>query len=259
MTTLATVVFRLRRRWQVFATSVALCTTFAVLAQEPPLNSPVVLDRVVAVVNNHAILASDLENERRLSVLEPTNGEEGSETRKEALERLIGRTLIRQQIRDEDEQSLVPTQKEIAERVEQMRRQLPVCVHANCATNDGWTAFLQAHSLTEREVHAYIRNRMETLRFIEVRFRQGVRISQEEIENYYRKTLLPQYPTGQPVPPLSQVSARIEEILLQEHVNSLFSEWLDNLQSQGDIEVLDPSLDTLTVSPPPPGSNRGIR
>ena len=41
------------------------------LAQTPQAASPVMLDRVVAVVNNQAILASDLEQEKRLSALAP--------------------------------------------------------------------------------------------------------------------------------------------------------------------------------------------
>jgi hypothetical protein len=202
------------------------------------------LDRVVAVVNGHAILTSDLSNEIELSILEPNPGEPGIETPQEALQRLIARTLIRQQIREEDEQALVPTQDEISTRLTELRKQLPACVHANCATDAGWKSFLEVHGLTDRQVRAYLRNRIQTLRFIEQRFRQGIHISQEEIEAYYRDTLLPQYPPGQTAPPLDRVSARIEEILLQQRVTGLFSGWLDNLRSQGDIEVLDPSLET---------------
>lgn len=212
-------------------------------AQTVSAGSGVVLDRVVAVVNDRAILASDLESEIHLSILEPDNGGHRSETPQDALEHLIARTLVRQQIREEDEQSLSPTEKEVAVRIEQIRHQLPVCVQANCATDAGWKAFLDVHDLTPADVDDYVRNRMETLRFIEVRFRQGIHIPEEEIQSYYRNTLLPQYPAGEPAPPLNQVSSRIEEILLQQHLNELFTGWLDNLRSQGDIEVLDPSLE----------------
>jgi hypothetical protein len=40
------------------------------------------------------------------------------------------------------------------------------------------------------------------------------------------------------------VAPRIEEILLQKQVNALFDDWLRNLRKQGDIEVLDPELET---------------
>ena len=90
--------------------------------------------------------------------------------------------------------------------------------------------------------------RLEVLSFIELRFRQGIRISPEEIEAYYKDTLLPQYPVGETPPPLQQVSSRIEEILLQQRVNALFDTWLENLRKQGQIEVLDPALETATAN-----------
>ena len=51
---------------------------------------------------------------------------------------------------------------------------------------------------------AYLRYRMEILRFIELRFRPGIRISPQEIEAYYHDTLLPQYRQGEAVPPLER-------------------------------------------------------
>ena len=108
--------------------------------------------------------------------------------------------------------------------------------------------FWREHGLTPERVEAYIRYRMEILRFIELRFRAGIRISQPEIETYYRDTLLPQYLPGEAVPPLDQVAPRIEEILLQQQVNVLFDQWLTNLRKQGDVEILDPALNSAGPS-----------
>jgi len=95
-----------------------------------------------------------------------------------------------------------------------------------------------------QHVEAYARYRIEILNFIERRFRQGIQISQEQIAAYYRDTLLPQYKPGESVPTLDQVAPRIQEILLQQQVNQMFDTWLANLRQQGDVEVLDPSLET---------------
>lgn len=70
--------------------------------------SPVALDSVVAVVNRHVILASDLDDEIRLSVLDPNGVGQGPLTRQRALEQLISRALIEQQIRQEDAQAAAP-------------------------------------------------------------------------------------------------------------------------------------------------------
>lgn len=203
--------------------------------------SPVVLDRAVAVVNKHVILQSDLEDEMRISVLEPKQGA-GEQTPQRALEELIGRTLIEQQIRTGEAQAFEPTDDEVAARLHELRTQMPVCVRQNCASDAGWAAFLAAYGLTTERVEAYLRYRMEILSFIEQRFRQGVQISQQEIETYYRDTLLPQYEATQTAPSLKEVSRRIQEILLQQQVNRMFDVWLMNLREQGDVQVLDPSL-----------------
>jgi hypothetical protein len=203
-----------------------------------------VLDRVVAVVNNHAILSSDLDEEIRLSVLDPARGGQGVLTRQQALEQLISRSLIQQQIRQEDAQAAEPTQADVEARLKQIRRELPACVHQNCASDAGWKAFLAVHDLTGERVESYLRYRLEILRFIEQRFRQGIRISPQEIATYYSDTLLPQYAAGEKAPALEEVSPRIEEILLQQQVNALFDDWLKNLRQQGDVEVLDPALET---------------
>jgi hypothetical protein len=212
-----------------------------------------VLDGVVAVVNNHAILASDLSDEIRLSVLDPVRNGEGTLTRKRALEQLIGRSLIEQQIREEDMQAANPPQAEVDARIAEIRKELPACVRQNCASDDGWTAFLIEHDLTPERVESYMRYRLEILRFIERRFRQGIQISQEQIETYYKDTLLPLYAPGEDIPTLAKVAPRIQEILLQRQVNVLFDDWLTKLRKQGDVEVLDPTLEDTQA----PSSTQG--
>ncbi len=227
--------------------SLAVCLALAVLvpalAQAPQPASPVELDRVVAVVNNQAILASDVDEEMRLSVLDPGRGGRGVLTPQRALSQLISRALIQQQIREEEAQATAPTPEEVAARIGEIRRELPDCVRQNCASDAGWKAFLASHELTTERVETYFRHRLEILRFIEMRFREGIRIAPEEISAYYHDTLLPQYTPGEAIPPLEKVSPRIQEILLQQQVNVLFSDWLNNLRKQGEIEVLDPALE----------------
>jgi hypothetical protein len=230
--------FALRLLFFAFAMS-----QFAVRGGSQQAAAPMVLDRVVAVVNNRAILSSDLDDEIRLSVVDPGRGGLGALTRLQALDQLIGRALVEQQISPEDAQAASPSATEIATRLKEIRKELPACVRENCASDAGWKAFLDAHGLTQQQVETYFTERIEILRFIEQRFRQGVRIPPEEVSTYYHNTLIPQYAKGEAIPPLDQVSSRIEEILLQQRVNVVFDDWLNNLRKQGEIEVLDPDLE----------------
>ena len=241
--------FRLGSGWGRLA-SIALpmlCLVPARAQSDQSSSNTIVLDRVIAVVNRQVVLQSDLEDEIQLSVLDPTASAAAKDTRQQALDRLISRTLIQQQIQQENIPAAEPSPSQIATRMKEIRTDLPACVRANCSSDAGWNAFLAKHELSPARVEAYLRNRLEILSFIELRFRQGIRITPEEIESYYRETLVPQYPSGQSPPPLQQVSARIEEILLQERVNSLFDTWLANLRTQGQIQVLDPTLERAST------------
>ena len=244
----------------------AICLAAATLPTLPqaPQSSPVELDRVVATVNRRVILASDIDEEIRLSVLDPGRAGQGTLTPRRALDQLISRALIQEENRREDLQAAEPAQQEVDARLAEIRDQLPACVRQNCATDAGWKAFLAAHELTPERVEAYLRYRLEILSVIEQRFRPGIHIAPQDIEDYYNKTLLPQYSPGEAVPSLQRVSPRIEEILLQQQVNLLFDEWLTNLRKQGDVEVLDPSLqDAATPATPadgpPTGQGKGSR
>ena len=247
-----TLIRLMNKRGTAFLRTMAVCLAVSAAAsgmaqnpvQAPQTAQPVVLDQVVAVVNDRAVLASDVDDEMRLAVLDPGWAGAAALTPKLALERLISRALIQQQIRQEDEQAAEASQVEIDARLMEIRKELPACVRLNCASEAGWKAFLAARELAPERVESYMRYRVQILRFIEQRFRQGIRISPEEVATYYRETLLPQYAAGQATPSLDQVAPRIEEILLEQQVNVLFDDWLKNLRKQGDVKVLDPALET---------------
>ncbi len=224
----------------------------SVLDQAASTNAPMVLDRAVAVVNRQVILASDLDDEIRLSVLDPNNAPQKELTRQQALDQLISRTLIEQQIRQEDMPAIEPTEEQVNARLHEIRTELPVCKRQNCASDADWMVFLAAHGLTAERVEAYLRYRLEILGFIEQRFREGIQISPQQIESYYHDTLLPEYAPGETIPPLEKVSPRIQEILLEQQVNVLFDNWLTNLRQQGDVEVLDPELAPKPAPAPAP-------
>ena len=82
---------------------------------------------------------------------------------------------------------------------------------------------------------------MEVLRFIEERFRMGIRILPADIDGYYSKTMLPAYEKEKaPAPPEATISSRIEEILLQQRVDTLLDDWLAALRAQGSVRILKP-------------------
>ncbi len=199
------------------------------------------LNAVVAVVNQQVVLNSDVDEEMRLVHLLP-GGNQQDNSASAALERLITRLLIEQQIRIEDPSQLNPDPKDVEESLIGLRQDLPGCRLTDCMGRVGWTTFLAGLDLTPEQVAAYWKSRYAVLGFIEQRFRSGIRISPDEIDEYYRKTLLPQYHNPSHAPPLKAVSDRIQEVLLQQHVNGLLEDWVKSLRDQGQVEILDPAL-----------------
>jgi len=198
----------------------------------------VVLDRLVAVVNDDVILESDVDEERRFEEIQPYRAESDF-TREKILERLIDRALILQQSALMPEDAV--TDKDLDAQLAMLRADIPSCKQYHCETDDGWKKFLGDHGFTEQEFRSRWRQRMQLLKFINVRFRNGIRIKDEEIQNYYEKTMLPEYAKRSVTPPpLETVKRRIEEVLLQQEVSALLEDWLKSLRAQGSVRIMAP-------------------
>ena len=206
----------------------------------PPAGA-VQLDHVVAAIGTNVILQSDVFQEMRFSALEPLQVVAGENTPDRALRRLIDRTLILEQMKQQQLAVTTPDEQ-VAKAIEELRRQIPVCRQYQCETDQGWENFLRAHDLTPQMVEQRWSQRMAILRFIDLRFRAGIRVSSNQIAQYYQKTLLPALAKEhEPAPPLDAVSSRIQEILLQQQVSGLFQDWLSSLRDEGNIRIVDPA------------------
>jgi peptidyl-prolyl cis-trans isomerase SurA len=225
-------------------------------ASAPAASSPqpVVLDSVIAVINGDVLLRSDLQTEIDMAALQPLSLPPGTNFERRAARRLINRTLILQQMQSQGMAREV-SDAEVAKDLAALREQLPDCRKSDCKTEAGWARFLALHNLTPSEVTERWRQRMQILSFIDTRFRAGVRISKPDIEDYYNKSLVPEFKKENvSAPPLDSISTRIEEVLLQQHVNVLLQDWLKSLRDQGNVIILD---QTLGQSNPSPDNDEG--
>jgi peptidyl-prolyl cis-trans isomerase SurA len=217
---------------------------------------PMLLDRAVAVINRQVILASDVREQQHLAVFEPLTAPGGEFTPMQAMQQIVNRTLLLDQMH---EQELVPppSDAEVDQQIAYLREHIPACGGQSCETEQGWQRFLKAQGMTEAELRTLWKQRMEILNFVRVRFRTGIRITKPEIETYYKQQLVPEFETRKlKAPPLAQVSERIEEVLLQQHVNVLLEDYLRSLKDAGSVLILDPQYNSLGSSPssgPSPG------
>jgi hypothetical protein len=194
----------------------------------------VVVDRMVAVVNKRVIMESKLDQEVRLERLfegkPPAGPQLETQEKSSALEQLIDRELLEQQIPRDDIQT--PSSAEVAQRVKEIRARTP-----GLKTEEDWKARLAADDLTEQDVDQRIVSEFGALHYIDERFRNLVRVDKAEIAAYYHEKLLPELRRrGAPEPSPSEVSDKIERILVEQRVDKMLNEWLEILRGQAQIE-----------------------
>ncbi|SEF93523.1 hypothetical protein SAMN05421819_1411 [Bryocella elongata] len=197
------------------------------------------IDRIVAIVNGDLILDSDVDQELRLEALEPYDNPEREGSRDQAVNRLINRALILQQVKLQNDEP-IPAD-EVEKELDGLRKNIPECKRYDCATKAGWDAFLAKQGFTEQSLQGLWAQRMQVLDYIEQRFKMGIRITPQEIQDYYTKTMLPEYAAQHvAAPKLDTLSERIQEVLLSQHVTALLDDWLKSLRAQGSIVVMHP-------------------
>lgn len=224
---------------------VAIALSTAVLAgtlmaAEPVFSSPGagVVDRVVASVNEDPVLASDVEDAAHIEALmqDKPAADVAPADLKAALDRLIDRALLRQQMSTQPENLSLPVRQRLAE----IRAALP-----GADSPAKWTAILAAYRVDEQKLKKYLEDQLELVHFIDARLRPSADVSWTEIQNYYNQKLLPELKERGAVPePLRSVQGRIREILLQQKIDAQLSAWLASLREQGRVRILQPQLET---------------
>lgn len=191
-----------------------------------------VVDRTIAVVNGHLITWSDLDEQMRFEALENQRPlrELAAEERRTAFDHLVQNWILRDQM-----QGMFPASGEdVAARIAELR----VAWHQD-SDPAKWSATLQSYGLSAEELHQLAANQLEILRFLEFRVRPLVRVSRQEVEDYYKNTLTPQIEAqGQTPEPLPKLAPKIRELLVEQKMNQELEKWIGNLRSQSPVQVL---------------------
>ncbi len=198
------------------------------------------LDSVVAIINGDVLLQSDVEEERRFESLQLLPANENNDVR--AAEHLITRTLILQQMKEENQAAPNITDADVDKLIAELKKQLPGCLPTRCQSASGWASYLSERGMTPDEVAKRWRERLVILNYINLRFRTGTRVPADQVQAYYSNTLVPQFEAKHERPPsLKTLQPRIEEVLLQQQVTKQVDEWEATLRQQGSVQILVPA------------------
>jgi peptidyl-prolyl cis-trans isomerase SurA len=212
--------------------TVALTLLLALLALAPSAGAEVV-DRIVATVNGRVILQSDLDEALCYDALLTGRSlaDFTDDDRRATLDRLIDQELLREQMKSADFRHATDT--EVSARIADARKQYPQAV-----TDDSWRSLLTRYHISERELFAHVRQQIDVMRLVDARLRPAVQIDTKSIEAYYRDQFVPKLKqSGAFEVPLTEVAAKIRELLTEEKVSEMLVSWLQTLRSEGQVHI----------------------
>ena len=173
------------------------------------------IDRVVAVVEGHVITLSDLRQERQIRA---QLGEEASDDDAALAKLLVDNYLIERQIADYP--NLDVTDAEVDSAVEKF----------NLSASRASDALRNA-----------VRQRIRMQKFFDVRFRQFIRPTDDEIRKYYDEVFLPEARARgmQSIPLLTdpEMAKGIRENVIQESLDHEVDGWLKAIRRRSNVEV----------------------
>jgi hypothetical protein len=185
----------------------------------------VTIDRIAIIVGNSIVKDSDIDRELRVTNF--LNGEPldlSTAARKKAAGRLIDQIFIRREIRIGDYPTA--TFQEADQQLDDLKKQ-------RFKTNTAFEQSLHRYGLTELDLRTQFQWQLTVLRFIDVRFKPAVLVSDDEIAAYYRQ---------HPGKSLDDRQDEIRGILTGEKVNQLFFAWLDEQRKEIKIQFREGNL-----------------
>ncbi|MBC7928664.1 MAG: hypothetical protein H7039_23725 [Bryobacteraceae bacterium] len=188
-----------------------------------------VIDRVAVSMENRIITSSEVVRQVRITAL--LNGTEpdlGASSRREAAERLVDQTLIRREI---STSNYVP---DAAVHSKQMYAEF----RKRFSSEEQYRGSLAKYRLTDADVREAFDWQATFLDFIEVRFRPGVTIPQDELQAFYNEQFSA---ASSPEAKMSfdEARPRIEVLLMQQRVDNALDRWLGQVRTQTRIRYRD--------------------
>src|SRR5262249_49846166 len=101
-----------------------------------------------------------------------------------------------------------------------------------------YQAALQQYGVTEQELKGHLRWQLTVLKFIDLRFRPAVQVSENEIEEYFRTQILPELRRTQPGQSVSleEYRDKVEEKLVEARVDKDVDAWLKDSRQRNGVE-----------------------
>ncbi|MEE8277308.1 MAG: hypothetical protein V3R89_01110 [Thermoanaerobaculia bacterium] len=204
----------------------------AVLAAQSEL-----VDRVLAVVDDDPILASDVDQVILLGLVEPGPEEDERQFRRRILDLLIEQRLQFHEI-DQFGFAEVPLE-EVEAQFDLIRLAFP--------SEDLFQDRLEELGLEEQGLRQVLARQFMVLIYVEERLGPRVFVGLEEIREHYEQVLVPELEArSEPVPRLQEIREEIRALLKEQRLNEEIENWTEQLRREADVvDYFDSTHDEL--------------
>lgn len=189
-----------------------------------------VVDQIAAVIEEEVLTFSDVQilvRYRGLAV--PSDPAEARRFYLQRLDELIHQKLIAREA--EQTPGIVVEPTEVERQIQEFKKRY--------GTEGDLQDRLRQMQMTREDLYELFKRQLTVMEFIRVRFDPFVIVLPDQIEAYYRETLLPQLQqTRQPVPPLDLVEEQIRQILTVQQVNVELDKWVAAERRKANVQVL---------------------
>ncbi len=212
-----------------------LCPTLLLFILAIPAFSEII-DRIAVSVGTRVIAVSDLDREIRVTTfLNGVPADFSSAAKHATAERMTEQKLIQREL--EVNRYPLPEASEIASVLAEFRA-------AHFKDDEEYRRALADRGITEQQVKDELLWQRTLLRFIEVRFRPGIQVSDQEIQDYFDKVVAPAARAAHPGEPLGLADYRsqIEETLAGKRVDNELDAWLKEARKRNEIVVHEDAL-----------------
>jgi peptidyl-prolyl cis-trans isomerase SurA len=195
-----------------------------------------IIDRIAVSVGNQAITASDLDREIRIAAfLNRTTPDFSAKSRHTTADRMVEQRLIQREL--DNSRYPVPPASEIAPILEKFQKD-------NFASLDEYGRALVAAGITDQQVRDELLWQRRLLLFIDVRFRPAVQVTEQQIEDYFHKSVEPAAEVAHPgqAVTIEEYRDRIEEKLIGEEVDRQMNSWLENARQRSTVVYHEEAL-----------------
>ncbi|MFB0564915.1 MAG: hypothetical protein ACETWK_04475 [Candidatus Aminicenantaceae bacterium] len=194
------------------------------------------VDRIVAVVNEHVITLTDIKIADKFGIYEEELNGKIENRFLLILERMINQKIVI----DATSEDIFVKEEELESALKKMAAKFDL---------GEFEKKLDEFGLDQEDLKNYLKEAILYQKILSRRFGRGVSVSLEEIVSYYRNTYIPsQNRKGIESRPMMELLDDIELRIRQEKTRKQIVDWINNLKKQAEIEIKSDILKNIEKS-----------